>query len=340
MSPTVQEAADVLADRLVPAAPLAFPATAMWIDDDTEVPAAAASLRARRRIVIGVLRGSTSPAADVVAACDLILAGEDGHPSSVPASDLSAEVDRVFTAIGRNPYAAVVLADVLRAAESAPVIDALHVESLAYSALLAGSEFRAWLDARAARTAVVPDRAPVRVERSAADLHLVFDHPERRNAYSAAMRDALVDALSLAEADDTITRVLISGEGPSFCAGGDLTEFGTNPDGAQSHLLRTRGGAGALMHRLAAQVQVTVHGSCIGAGIELPAFASTLRVRGEATFRLPEVHMGLIPGAGGTVSIPRRIGRHRAYWLAVTGAAINASTALEWGLVDAVDPEG
>jgi enoyl-CoA hydratase/carnithine racemase len=152
------------------------------------------------------------------------------------------------------------------------------------------------------------------------------------------MRDALVSALLLAEADPTLTRVVLRGAGPAFCAGGDLTEFGSNPDGGQTHLLRTRGGAAAPLHRLSARVEAVVHGACIGAGIELPAFAATVRVRGEATFRLPEVQMGLIPGAGGTVSIPRRIGRHRTCWLALTGTAIDAATALRWELVDAVDP--
>ena len=119
---------------------------------------------------------------------------------------------------------------------------------------------------------------------------------------------------------------------------GDLAEFGANADGGQTHLLRTRGGAGAILHRLEPRVEAIEHGPCIGAGIELPAFAGTIRVRGDATFRLPEVAMGLIPGAGGTVSIPRRIGRHRTYWLAVTGSWIDAGTALRWRLVDAVDP--
>jgi enoyl-CoA hydratase/carnithine racemase len=52
---------------------------------------------------------------------------------------------------------------------------------------------------------------------------------------------------------------------------------------------------------------------------------------------LPEVGMGLIPGAGGTVSIPRRIGRHRTAWLALTGNTIDAGTALAWGLADSPD---
>jgi enoyl-CoA hydratase/carnithine racemase len=70
--------------------------------------------------------------------------------------------------------------------------------------------------------------------------------------------------------------------------------------------------------------------------VELPAFARRVVARPDARFWLPEVAMGLVPGAGGTVSIPRRIGRQRTALLALTGTAIDATTALEWGLVDAV----
>ena len=94
--------------------------------------------------------------------------------------------------------------------------------------------------------------------------------------------------------------------------------------------------AGAILHRLRDRATVLVHGSCVGAGIEIPAFAGTVIAAPGTRFALPEVAMGLIPGAGGTVSIPRRIGRQRALWLALSGAQLDAATALEWGLVDAI----
>jgi enoyl-CoA hydratase/carnithine racemase len=77
-----------------------------------------------------------------------------------------------------------------------------------------------------------------------------------------------------------------------------------------------------------------VHGACVGAGVELPAFASRVVADPGARFRLPEVAMGLVPGAGGTVSLPRRIGRQRTCRLALTGEWLDAETALRWGLVD------
>ncbi|MEC8919542.1 MAG: enoyl-CoA hydratase/isomerase family protein, partial [Actinomycetota bacterium] len=74
----------------------------------------------------------------------------------------------------------------------------------------------------------------------------------------------------------------------------------------------------------------------VGAGTELAAFAGHLEATGSATFSLPEVSMGLIPGAGGTVSVPRRIGRQRTARMCLTGTTIDAQTALAWGLVDEV----
>nr|WP_322973265.1 enoyl-CoA hydratase-related protein [Actinacidiphila soli] len=67
-----------------------------------------------------------------------------------------------------------------------------------------------------------------------------------------------------------------------------------------------------------------------------PAFAGSVRATADAAFRLPEVAMGLIPGAGGTVSVPRRIGRWRTLYLTLTGTALDNSHALSWGLVDAI----
>ena len=73
-----------------------------------------------------------------------------------------------------------------------------------------------------------------------------------------------------------------------------------------------------------------------GAGVELAAFAGRVTAPAGTTFRLPEVSMGLIPGAGGTASIPRRIGRWRTLYLALSGVVLDAATAAQWGLIDEV----
>jgi enoyl-CoA hydratase/carnithine racemase len=93
-----------------------------------------------------------------------------------------------------------------------------------------------------------------------------------------------------------------------------------------------------LLATLSDRVEVALHGSCLGAGIELPAFASRITADAGTTIGLPELRLGLIPGAGGTVSLTRRVGRHRTAYLALSGDRIDAEVALSWGLVDAVTP--
>jgi enoyl-CoA hydratase/carnithine racemase len=169
-------------------------------------------------------------------------------------------------------------------------------------------------------------------------LHITLDRPAVRNAYDAAMRDALLDALAIAQADPAV-RVVLDGAGPSFCSGGDLDEFGTRRDPASAHLVRLGRSAGHALHLLADRVTARVHGASVGSGVELAAFAGRVVAAPDATFALPEVAMGLVPGAGGTVSIPARIGRHRTAWLALTGERIEAPTARVWGLVDEIVDE-
>jgi enoyl-CoA hydratase/carnithine racemase len=78
----------------------------------------------------------------------------------------------------------------------------------------------------------------------------------------------------------------------------------------------------------------------VGSGIELPAFAGRVLAAPDTQVRLPELALGLIPGAGGTVSITARIGRHRTALLGLTGAPVDADTALAWGLVDELTGPG
>ena len=167
-------------------------------------------------------------------------------------------------------------------------------------------------------------------------LRITLNRPHRRNAFNSAMREAWLDGLQIAAVDPAIERVVIDGAGPNFCSGGDLDEFGTLDDPASAHLLRVERSVGRAIHQLRDRVTFVVHGACVGAGVELPAFAGRVVARPDATFQLPEVSMGLVPGAGGTVSLPRRIGRERTTWLALTGEPIDATTALDWGLVDEI----
>ncbi|GAA2139632.1 enoyl-CoA hydratase/isomerase family protein [Actinomadura napierensis] len=287
------------------------------------------------RILVGVGAGDR----DLVRALDLTLTGPaGGGPESVAAGDPAERLAALRAAAAHSPQAALVLRDVLRTTDGMPVGAALDVESYAYSTLLGGAEFARWLASRGPRLLPSDVKDPVLMARDGGVLSITLNRPQRRNAYGRQLRDALVDALRVALLDDGISRVVLDGAGPVFCSGGDLDEFGTAPDLATAHFVRTRAGAGRLVHRLGPRIEVRVRGACVGAGIELPAFAGRVVAAGDATFRLPEVSMGLIPGAGGTVSLPRRIGRWRTLYLALTGEPLDARTALAWGLVDEVLP--
>jgi enoyl-CoA hydratase/carnithine racemase len=274
----------------------------------------------------------------LLGALDLTLTetGQQALPRScVALPDPSAAGDALLAAAATNPQATVALAQVLRASERLGVRTALNVESFAYSTLLGGAEFRRWLGSRPRRQVPPPGPEPaVIAEREGGILRVTLNRPARRNAYSRGMRDALAEALLMSAVDPTIEQVVITGAGPSFCSGGDLDEFGTAPDAATAHFVRTSGGAAGLLHCIADRTEVRVHGACVGAGLELAAFAGRVVADPGATFQLPEVAMGLIPGAGGTVSIPRRIGRWRTLYLALSGVMLDAETAVNWGLAD------
>ena len=88
---------------------------------------------------------------------------------------------------------------------------------------------------------------------------------------------------------------------------------------------------------MADRTTVHIHGSTVGSGIELAAFAHRVVAHRDTRIALPEVRLGLVPGAGGTVSLPRRIGRHATVLLALGLPSIDADTALDWGLVDEIE---
>jgi len=268
--------------------------------------------------------GATPSAAGVVDAFDVVVSSDEA-------------LGEVLTAIERTPLAAMALVQLLRHSARLTIHDALIAESLVYSTLQAGPEFGAWLSSRSGRPAPAAAGGPaVVVERDGACMNLTLNRPETHNAFSAEMRDALVEALRVVVSDASVERVVVRGRGTSFCSGGYLDEFGSLPDPTTAHAVRSTRNAGRLLAACADRVRVNVHGACIGAGIELPAFAGRVVASPDAYFVLPEVAMGLVPGAGGTASIARRIGRQRTAAMALTGARVDARTALAWGLIDEI----
>lgn len=246
----------------------------------------------------------------------------------------------------RWPHASSVCDDVLRTVDPrGPTLAGVVTESLAYSTLQAGPEFARWLRERG--PVRMPDIAdPVLVRRDGDTLRIEFNRPQRHNAFSTDARAALLEALTVAQLDPSVTGLVLSGNGPSFCSGGDLAEFGTFADPASAHLARTRHSPAlaldALRARLGRSCRAEVHGRVMGSGLEMAAFCGWVEAHLDSVFGLPELGLGLIPGAGGTVSVTCRIGRWRTAYLVLSGRTVDAATARAWGLVDAtyVDAQG
>jgi hypothetical protein len=240
----------------------------------------------------------------------------------------------------RWPQSAAVCDDVLRSIDpKGPTRAGVVTESLAYSTLQSGPEFARWLAERGPATVPgIPD--PVQADRDGDCLHVRFNRPQRHNAFSTDMRAALLEKLDVARLDPSITEVRLTGNGQSFCSGGDLAEFGTFADPASAHLARTRYSPALVLDELTARLgrncRADVHGQVLGSGLEMAAYCGLVRAHPDAVLGLPELSLGLIPGAGGTVSITRRIGRWRTAYLVLSGRTIDASTALSWGLIDEV----
>ena len=233
-----------------------------------------------------------------------------------------------------NPQAAVVAAQTLRRTGQLGLLDALLVESLAYATLQAGPEHARWLAGRGRRSRRDHDQPRIEVTDEGSAVTVTLYRPRLLNLFDAAMRDQLVDVLKALQAGANDRPVVLTGAAGNFCAGGDPAEFGTVSDPATAHLIRSRANAAPWLAAIADRTTAVIDGACVGAGVELAAFCATVAATDRARFRLPELSMGLIPGAGGMVSIPARIGRQRTLKWLLTDAELDAATALEWGLAD------
>jgi enoyl-CoA hydratase/carnithine racemase len=262
---------------------------------------------------------------------------DDRRAIAVPSID--SAINELTARVDHWPMAAAVCDDVLRSVDPAgPTLPGVVTESLAYSTLQGGPEFARWLAERG--PASMPGIAdPVQAERDGNTLRVAFNRPQRHNAFSTDARAALLEALTVAQLDPSVDEVVLTGNGPSFCSGGDLAEFGTFSDPASAHLARTRYSPALVLDALSARLgqacRAEVHGQVLGSGLEMAAFCGRVVSRPDAVFGLPELSLGLIPGAGGTVSVTRRIGRWRTAYLVLSGLTIDVETAVTWGLVDA-----
>jgi len=174
----------------------------------------------------------------------------------------------------------------------------------------------------------------IETERNGAVLQIAINRPEKKNALTADMYDALSDALGAAEADRGVRVLLLYGKGDAFTAGNDLEDFMRKPWKGQAvppAVRFIRSVAAAKKPILAA-----VHGLAVGVGTTILLHCDLVYAAEDARFMMPFINLGIVPEAASTVLLPLLIGRQRAAELFMLGDPIAAQRAYELGLVNAV----
>jgi len=162
------------------------------------------------------------------------------------------------------------------------------------------------------------------------DIGIITINSPPVNALSAGVRQGLWDGMEALVADDAAKAILVICEGRTFIAGADITEFGKPPSGAPLRDVQTA------MEESPKPVIAAIHGTALGGGLETALACHYRCAIPSAKVGLPEVKLGLLPGAGGTQRLPRIIGPKRALDMIIDGNPISANEALELGVVDHV----
>lgn len=182
--------------------------------------------------------------------------------------------------------------------------------------------------------AVTNENAPVIYCQSDAVGVISINNPPV-NALAKHVRLAIAELIEHAQSEPSIKAIVICGLGRNFCGGADIREFNT-PDRAVRPMTRH------LMNLIEASekpVVAAIHGPTLGGGLELALGCHYRVVDAGAQLGLPEVHRGVIPGAGGTQRLPRLVGFRTALEMITAGSTVNADEALELGLVDAISTD-
>ena len=184
------------------------------------------------------------------------------------------------------------------------------------------------------------DSATVLIEKRGGGVGvLTLNRPEVINAFDTRMRDDLFSALGAANDDPEIRAILIRGAGErGFCAGADLTEFGSAPSQAIARQTRWERDLWGLFASAPKPLVAALHGYAIGSGVEIACLCDLRIASEDAAFRMPETALGMIPAAGGSQTLPRTVGLGAAMKALLANEAIGAERALALGLVHRVVP--
>jgi enoyl-CoA hydratase len=175
----------------------------------------------------------------------------------------------------------------------------------------------------------------VDVESEGGVTRIFLNRPEKVNALDSALLGQLLAALLRISESPDVRAVVLAGRGKAFCGGADVKELSAlDASNAGAFVQRIHAVCDAI-RKLPVPVVARLHGAVIGAGLEIAA-ACDLRIAAEGTrFAMPEVRLG-IPSVVEAALLPRLMGSGRAAWLVLTGEAIDARRAYEWGLIEEI----
>jgi enoyl-CoA hydratase/carnithine racemase len=178
----------------------------------------------------------------------------------------------------------------------------------------------------------------VRYDKRAGVAWVTLHRPDALNAYNVRMRDELAEVFAAVRDDGDVRVLVLRGAGRAFCAGADLTEFGTAPSPTIARRIRFARDVWATLLAIAAPTVAALHGYVFGSGLEMALYCD-LRLAAEGTvFGMPEVRLGMIPAAGGTQTIPRAARLGPALDVLLTGRRFDAAEAERLGLVTRLVP--
>jgi enoyl-CoA hydratase/carnithine racemase len=182
----------------------------------------------------------------------------------------------------------------------------------------------------------------LRVEQRGPVRRLVLDRPARRNALDAALVDALTTALAAAEQDSTVRAVLIHGAGPSFCAGADLQHLLDLHDTGRDPVpfLRTVSELTRRIELSPLPVVAALHGHAVAGGLEIALACDVVVAEAGTSIGDGHIRNNLLPGAGSSVRLRRKLGDSLGRWLALTGDLLPAERFLAAGWLHAISEPG
>lgn len=173
--------------------------------------------------------------------------------------------------------------------------------------------------------------ANIAITENAGILEILFDRPERKNALTASMYQAMTAELEDAARRPDIAVVLLAGRGDSFCAGNDLSDFMAGPEGMESALAFTK-----TLARFDKPVVAAVQGAAVGIGTTMLLHCDLIYASPDARFIVPFVNLGLVPEAGSSLLLPAIIGHAKAAAMLLLGEPMIAQDAEQNGLVTAI----